>query len=156
MIELNIPGRGSYKLKNMVLDLNGTIALDGRIIDGVEERLQQLAHLLNISIVTADTCGTAQQLELEIDSTIHNIEEGAEDKQKLNLIKQLGRENTIVIGNGYNDISMIKESALSICILGREGAAVEAILSADVLAPDINCALDLLLNPERLVATLRR
>jgi len=42
LIEVTIPGRGSYRFKHLVLDLNGTIALDGDIIEGVEGRLQKL------------------------------------------------------------------------------------------------------------------
>jgi soluble P-type ATPase len=51
---------------------------------------------------------------------------------------------------------MLKESAVGICIVGKEGAAVEAVMSADLVTFDINDALDLLLKPERLVATLRK
>jgi hypothetical protein len=36
-----------------------------------------------------------------------------------------------------------------------EGAAVEALLAADVAAPDILAALELLLTPAALIATLR-
>ena len=156
MIEITIPGRGSYRLKHLVLDLNGTIALDGEIIEGVGEKLQKLGRLLGISIVTADTHGSAQRLEADITIRIHIIEKGAEDAQKLALVEQLGKANTVSIGNGCNDVSMLRESALGICVLGGEGAVVEAMMNADLLVPDINTALDLLLNTDRLVATLRK
>lgn len=156
MIEVSIPGRGSYALKHLALDLNGTIALDGDIIDGVEERLQRLGQLLNISIVTADTYGSARRLGKGLDIRIHKIKEGAEDAQKLALVQQLGGENTVSLGNGCNDVSMLRESALGICVLGREGAAAEAITSSDLVVPDVIAALDLLLHTDRLVASLRR
>ena len=156
MIEITIPGRGNYKFKHLVLDLNGTIALDGEIIEGVEGRLRQISRLLNISIVTADTHGSAQRLEGGLDINISRIEAGREDAQKLALVQQLGKENTICIGNGSNDVSMLKESALGICVAGREGVSVEAIMSSDLMVSDINDALDLLLKPDRLVATLRK
>ena len=40
-------------------------------------------------------------------------------------------------------------------MLQSEGAAVEALLAADLVAPDILAALDLLLIPAALTATLR-
>jgi soluble P-type ATPase len=49
---------------------------------------------------------------------------------------------------------MLKEAALGIAVVLGEGAAVEALLAADVAAPSIIAALELLTNPLRLVATL--
>lgn len=156
MIEITIPGRGSYKFKHLVLDLNGTIALDGEIIEGVEERLEILGKSLSISIVTADTYGSAQRLDESLKSKIHRIEEGKEDAQKLALVQQLGKESTVSIGNGSNDISMLKQSALGICVLGKEGTSIEALMNCDLIVLNINTALELLLHPNRLVATLRK
>jgi soluble P-type ATPase len=156
MINITIPGRGSYQFKHLLLDLNGTISLGGEIIPGVAERLCQLSKLLDISIVTADTQGSASRLEVELGTRIDKIEPGTEDAQKLARVKQLGEKNTICIGNGSNDVSMLRESALGICVLGVEGAATEAILSADVVVGDVNSALELLLKPGRLVATWRK
>jgi soluble P-type ATPase len=50
---------------------------------------------------------------------------------------------------------MLKESRLGICVLGPEGTSSEAISNCDLVISNINAALDLLLNPERLIATLR-
>jgi len=156
LIKITIPGRGSYNFKHLVLDLNGTLALDGEIIEGVEDRLHQLSSLLSISIVTADTHGSARRLEESLGIEICRIESGKEDAQKLTLVQQLGKENTICIGNGSNDASMLRESALGICVVGQEGASVEAIMNSALIVSDINDALDLLLKPNRLIATLRR
>ncbi len=156
MIEIAIPGRGNYRLSHLVLDLNGTITIDGELIEGVQDRLQRLSELLSISVVTADTLGRAQALEETLKIEIHKIELDKEDRQKLSLIQRLGKDNTVSIGNGSNDVSMLRESALGICVLGREGASAEAMANSDVVVPDINAALELLLNPHRLIATLRR
>ena len=156
MIEITIPGRGQYKFEHLLLDLNGTIALDGEIIVGVEERLQLLSQLLSISVVTADTQGSAQRVAESLRVKIHKIDAGKEEAQKLKLVQQLGKENTVSIGNGSNDTSMLRESALGICVLGREGASAKAQMNSDLLVTDICNALDLLLKPNRLVATLRK
>jgi soluble P-type ATPase len=71
-------------------------------------------------------------------------------------IEQLGAEHVVAIGNGANDAGMLSAAALGIAVLGAEGLAVEALLAAAVVVGCIEDGLDLLLHPQRLVATLRR
>ena len=167
MIEINIPGRGKFNIENLVLDLNGTLALDGKIIEGVKERLQTLNRQLDIYLVTADTRGRAEETlngisadkadgEGSFSIRLHRIGEGEEDFQKLELVRKLVPDKTVSIGNGSNDALMLKESAIGICIVGKEGAAAEAVMNADLVMIEINDALELLLKPERLIATLRK
>jgi P-type E1-E2 ATPase len=111
---------------------------------------------VSVSIVTADTHGNASRLGAQLHAQILRVEQGAEDIQKLAIVKRLGQETTVAIGNGCNDVSMLKEAALGICVMGEEGAAAEAVMSSDVVTASIFVALDLLINTDRLVATLRR
>ena len=156
MLEIAIPGREKYLFEHLVLDLNGTIALDGEIVAGVKERLLILGSNLSVIVVTADTYGSAQKHMESLPVKIHIIERGKEDAQKQALVQELGGVKTVSIGNGSNDVSMLRDSSLGICVMGREGAAVEAVKNSDVVVPDINSALDLLIKSDRLVATLRR
>lgn len=156
MLEVDIPGRGSYRLEHLVLDFNGTLALDGRLLEGVAERVGKLAGVLEVTIATADTFGTAGTLGTTLGLRVLKMERGSEDSQKLSLVERLGKERTICIGNGSNDTLMLRESALGICILGHEGASAGALAASDLVFADINDALDALLNPRRLVAGLRR
>lgn len=156
MINVTIPGRGNLRFDHVVLDLNGTIALDSNIIEGVQERLESLHELLDIILVTADTKGKAHELGSNLHLEVHKVGSGDEQNQKLKLVQRLGKETTVSIGNGSNDALMLKESILGICVIGTEGAAAEAIASCDVVICDINAAIDLLLNPERLIATMRK
>ena len=156
MIEIDVPGKGVYRFEHLVLDLNGTISLDGAVIEGVPERLELLGRLVDIVIVTADTRGKAQELGEDLRVKIHILHPGNEQEQKFRLVRQLGSEVTVSMGNGSNDASMLKESGLGICILGPEGASSETMANCDLVISDINAALDLLLKPGRLIATLRR
>ena len=156
MIEVKIPGRSVYKFEYLVLDLNGTVSLDGEIMTGVPERIESLRNLINIVILTADTRGKAEELGKKLQVEIRKVHSGDEQVQKFNLVQELGSENTVAIGNGTNDVLMLKESALGICVLGLEGASSEAMNNSDLMIPDINSSLDLLLKPERLIATLRK
>ena len=70
-------------------------------------------------------------------------------------MEDLGAERTACIGNGRNDRAMLEKAGLGILVIQEEGAAVESLLAADVACRDILAALQLLLHPLRLVATLR-
>ena len=156
MIGISVPGRGSHSIEHLILDLNGTISVDGRIVRGVKEKLGELSGELEITVVTADMHGNAQRLLADLPVRIHTIRENQENEQKLEVVLEKGKDNTVSIGNGCNDVSMLRESAIGICVVGREGASAEALMASDVVVPTINDALDLLLKPHRLRATLRR
>jgi len=156
VIEITIPGRGNYIIRNLILDLNGTIAVDGNIIGGVKEKLAMLSQKLDIFLVTADTNKNAERLVKDLPVKLYKIKEAKEDDQKLRVVLKKGKNNTVSIGNGCNDVSMLKESAIGICMVGGEGASAEAMMASDLVVVTINDALDLLLKPHRLEATLRR
>ena len=156
MWETTIPGQGVLRLEQLVLDLNGTIARDGELLPGVAERLQELAPRLAIHLVTADTRGRAAELTDQLGITLARVLPGQESKQKRELIERLGAEQAVAVGNGRNDVAMLQEAALGIAVLGPEGLSADALQSADILVADVCDALDLLLHPQRLVATWRR
>jgi P-type E1-E2 ATPase len=155
-IQVDVPGRGCWELKHLLLDLNGTVALDGEIIPGVPERLGQLSTDLTVYLITADTRGRAVEVGERLAARLYRIAPGDEASQKRTLVEQLGEEQVVAIGNGANDAGMLALAALGIAVLGREGLATEALHAADVVVGRIEDALDLLLHPRRLVATLRR
>lgn len=155
MIELDVPGWGFLRLSHVVLDVNGTIAVGGALLLGVAERLTSLAPTLRAVAVTADTHGTAAELGESLAIPVHIIEPGWEAGQKLALVEDLGPDGVVAIGNGANDALMLRASAVGVCVLGPEGAARSALESADVVVSDVLTALDLLVHPARLFATLR-
>ena len=61
----------------------------------------------------------------------------------------------MAIGNGTNDVLMLEHCSLGIVVLGPEGTSGAALRAADVICRSIEEALDLLLSPQALVATLR-
>jgi soluble P-type ATPase len=61
------------------------------------------------------------------------------------------------MGSTSNDALMLAEAALGICVLGPEGSALACLVHVVVVVvTSITDALDLLIYPRRLVATLRR
>ena len=154
MLAINIPGRGELVLSHLVLDYNGTIALDGQIIPGIKVRLEKLSQDLEISVITADTHGTAakacEHLPLKV-LTFPTTEVGAIKAQEA--MKLSG--GVITIGNGFNDIPMSDAADLSICVIGREGCCGALLAHTDIVVTSIEDALDLLLKTGRVRATLR-
>jgi soluble P-type ATPase len=156
MLEISIPGHKIFQLEHLVLDYNGTLAIDGQVIDGVKPRLQVLANSLAIHVITADTFGTVQAALANVPCGVEVLPANAsQDEAKLRFIERLGPGVSVAIGNGLNDWLMLREAALGIVVIQAEGAATAAVMAADVAAPDILTALDLLAKPLRLAATLR-
>ncbi len=154
-MRIDIPGWGNFDIENIVIDLNGTIASNGKVPLDVKERINLLSRQAKIYILTADTQGTADK---EISGmSVELIKVSGEDSKqgKLDFLKTLDLEATVTIGNGNNDQLILKEAALGIAVLGDEGVSVSAIKSADIVVKNIQNALDLLLKPKRLIATLR-
>lgn len=156
MIELFVPGRGPIKLNHLVCDVNGTLAFDGKLVDGVLRSLRVLRDRLEIHLVTANTHGTQSQIDFQLDLQAHILEPGNEAEQKAAFVESLGADQVVAVGQGANDALMLRDAAIGICILSREGASLETLLAADVVVPDILSALEMLEKPLRLVATLRK
>jgi soluble P-type ATPase len=155
MLQIEIPEHGKLLLQNLVLDYNGTLACDGVLIDGVAKRVRQLAAVLAIHVATADTFGKARAALEGLPCQLTILAPGNQDVAKLALVDRLGRECCVCIGNGRNDRLMLKAAALGIAVVQREGAARDALDAADLVCSHILDALDLLIHPLRLSATLR-
>jgi len=156
MIELNVPGPGKMALEHLALDLNGTIAVDGQVLSGVAERLARLSSQLTIHLLSSDTRGLAADTARRLGVNLALVDPDDEPGQKRRFVEGLGASLVVAIGNGANDRQMLEAAALGIAVLGSEGLALAALTAADVVAGSIQDALDMLLNPQRLVATLRR
>ena len=154
MLTISIPGKDDLVLHHLSLDYNGTIALDGALLEAVGPRLAELSRDLSVSIITADTHGTAaaQCATLPVQVLTYPTDSVGFIKAQ-QARKQDG--GVVCIGNGYNDIQMSDVCDLSICVMGKEGCCAALLSHCDVVVTSIEDALDLLLKPQRLRATLR-
>lgn len=156
MKKITLPGRAiTMEIKYLLLDLNGTLSVDGVLIEGVKERIELLKQELVIYLLTADTMGKGRNIssELGIELYVVDADNGRENKSAF--MHKLGAGSTAAIGNGYNDISMLQEAGLSIAVIGPEGCCSEALTNSDIVVYNVLDALDLLLKPLRIIATLR-
>jgi soluble P-type ATPase len=154
MNTITVPGWGSVELENLVLDLNGTLTESGDFIPGVVDYLERLrAKGFKVYVLSGDTRGVLQQT-FELSPDIEAVvTETAEDKKRF--VESIGAETTVCVGNGNIDVEMFKVAKLSICTVQAEGAATKAVLHANIVVTHISHALEILLDPDKLIATLR-
>lgn len=141
------------EIKTIILDLNGTLSVGGVVPDGVKERLGKLKDMgFNVLFFTGNTRNDADDLatDLGID---WKLAKNAGDKRDLAL--ELEPDTCASIGNGLIDLELMKVVKLSIVTLQAEGVHVQTLVNSDVIIPTINDALDLFIDEQRLIATLR-
>ncbi len=155
MLRIDVPGFKTLELACLVLDYNGTLACDGELIAGVAERIEQLSARLEIHVLTADTFGKAASSLRAWPGQLSVLPPEDQAAAKLAYLRELGAQRSVAVGNGRNDRLMVQQAALGIAVVQAEGAAAETLQAAHVVCPDILSALDLLIHPLRLVATLR-
>lgn len=154
MVEIDVPGYRRLGLEYIVLDFNGTIAFDGQLISGVADRLAILEPSYTIYVITADTFGTVREQVKDI-ARVEILTTTDHREEKAAFVRRLGAESVVAMGNGRNDVAMLKTASLGIAVCQGEGAATEVVKAAEILCHDIRDALDLLIHHKRLIATLR-
>ncbi|MDR3561464.1 MAG: ATPase P [Negativicutes bacterium] len=155
MLSIDIPGRGKLELKHLVCDYNGTLAFDGTLLEGVQEKLQALSSKVSIHVLTGDTFGTAQEQLSPLDINLMILPVKDQGIAKEDYLRTLGAAGVVAIGNGSNDRHMLNSAALGIAVMGGEGVAMNTLTRADLVVQSVQLALDLLLEPRRLIASLR-
>lgn len=155
MLQVDIPGFGPITLEHLLSDFTGTLSVGGKLLPGVEARLNQIAEFLQVQVLTADTFGAAREELKGVNCTIHILSGASHDQQKEKYVMDLGAEKTVALGNGNNDRRMLKAAKVGIAVSEGEGCAVDAIMAANIHVNRAVDALDLLLYPKRLKATLR-
>lgn len=155
MIAVTIPGRERLALEHAIFDLNGTLAVDGVLAEGVATRLSRLGRQLHCVVASADTHGTLKSVSERLGVEARRVERGTEKAALLRELRDSGAGGVVAIGNGMNDLEMFREADLAIAVLGTEGTAATTLVAADLICGSGEDAIDLLLHTDRLVATLR-
>lgn len=156
MLKIIIPGREDLHIKYAVFDFNGTLATDGKIHPSLKTLFAQLREFVEIYVLSADTYGSVQTECNDLSLEVHVLSQKNGTAEKRTFVQNLGAESTVCIGNGVNDGGMFEVCALSILIMGEEGCAVQTLQKADIVVKNSEDALNLLLRPKRITATLRQ
>jgi soluble P-type ATPase len=145
-------GDAELVLDHVVLDVNGTLTVQGGLVPGAAERLDRLRERIELLLVSADTHGTLQDIARALGVPARRV---GRAEEKAAILAELGPARCAAIGNGRNDRLLLRDAALGIAVCGAEGMAAEVLGAADVVCGSVIDALDLLLHPERIWATLR-
>ena len=154
MISIERPGQGNLEIDFILIDFEGTLALDRRVHPKAKDKINLLSKRTKIYILAKGEKEQVIEVLRKVKAEIIHFAVGDVSAGKLNLLRQLGANRTVAIGNGQDDVLMIEEAALGICVISREGTAAETILKADAVVSNILDALDFLLKPLRQKATL--
>jgi P-type E1-E2 ATPase len=155
MINVPIPGWGELAIEYVMIDFNGTMALDGKLKKEVKDIVDKISRYVKVFVITADTYDSVDSELGASTVTFIKVNKNMSGEEKAKVVRELGPEKIVAIGNGANDAAMLKEAALGIAVVGEEGCATALIKEADLVVGDVVRALGMIAHPERLVATLR-
>lgn len=155
MLEIDIPGFGKVRLEHLVSDYTGTLSVNGKLLQGVRERLNKIAKVMTIHVLTSDTYGTARRELKGLPCKVHILKGEYHDVQKEDYVGNLGAKSVVAFGNGNNDRKMLRAARIGIAITEGEGCAIDILMAADIHVINVKAGLDLLLHPKRCKATLR-
>ncbi|NJE10376.1 HAD family hydrolase [Thermococcus sp. MAR1] len=147
---MRIPNYGEIMAQNIIFDLNGTLGESGKVDGEVKHLLERLADKYTVVVLSADTFGTLEEEFKGLPLRIERVSGGAE---KAEIARGYGPY--IAVGNGNNDVAMLEGAELAFCVIGPEGASIDALLASDVVVRDVKDAIGMLLDEKKLIATLR-
>ena len=154
MIQIEVPDFGLLRISNIVCDYNGTLAVDGKLLPEVSERINDISGA-EVHVITADTFGFAQEQLADTNCRLTICPKENQAIWKRDYVRSLNAATSACIGNGRNDRLMLKEAALGIALLQAEGASVETVLNAHIVCASVIDAFEYFTKPKRLIATLR-
>ena len=155
MIRIDVPGADALNIEHFVTDFSGTLSEDGMLLPGVREKLQALSEHVGIHVLTSDTFGRAKEELKGLNCIVRVLEGKGHTAQKEKYVLGLGPEKVVAAGNGNNDVLMLRAAGLSIAVCLREGCSVKALEASRILVHSPVDAINLMLSPKRLIATLR-
>ena len=156
MISIQRPGMESLDIHFVLIDFEGTLAMDGRVHPKAKDKVNLLSKRATITILTKSNREKVEETLKKMKVEILYVTEEDSSQQKLNVLQRLGPHQTAVIGNGLDDVRIMEQAGLGLCVIGKEGSSAEAMVKADLVVTNVLDALDFLLKPLRQRATLSR
>jgi len=156
MITMERPGQEPLRIEYILIDFEGTLAVDRRVDPKAKDKMNLLSRRTKIYVLAQGQDQVAEEVLKKVTVEVVHLKEGESSQGKLNLLNELGSQRTVAIGNGLDDVAMVENAGLGICVISREGTASEMLEKADLVVANILDALDFLLKPMRQQATLSR
>jgi len=142
-------------------DYTGTLSCGGKLVAGVRECLLELSKSVDLHILTIDTFGTAKEQLRGLPLKLRWLmgAGGDHDVQKRQYLDKFEARRVAVLGNGNTDRLLLKavkeRGGLAIAVDNGEGCALDTMQNANIFVVGASNALGLLLQSDRLRATLR-
>ena len=131
-------------MEEVGLECNGTIAIDAVLLTGAKAPIHALTFQVHVHVLNADTYGT-----VKVQCAPSGIHVEVFSQEGVTACKQAEIrcfDNEVCsIGNGFNEIEMFDQAALSIEVLEGEKLCAALLSHAHMLARSMEEALDLLL-----------
>jgi soluble P-type ATPase len=154
MISIERPGQNNLEFEFILIDFEGTLTSDRRVHPKAKDKINLLSKRAQIYILMKGEKEPVEERLRKVRAEITYLAEAGASQQKLDLLRRLGANRTVAIGNGMDDALMIEEAGFGICIMSKEGTFSETMKKADLVFMNILDALDFLLKPLRQKATL--
>ena len=152
-MQINGPNKEQIIIENIILDLNGTLAVHGKVSDKTKDlilRLQKLKY--NIVLISGDIRGNAATIANELGLKLYL---GVNSNEKAIQMQRFDKERTVAVGNARIDIGTFENAKISIATMQAEGIHTGILKHVDILVPNIEDALNLFIDIKSLEATLR-
>ncbi len=154
MILIERPGLTPLEIEFVLVDFDGTLAIDRRVHPKAKDKINLLSKRTDLYVLTTQKKELIEERLRKVKAEFVYFTEGDSSRRKLDLLRQLGPTRCVAIGNGMDDAAMIEEAGIGICVIGKEGSSGEAVKNADLVFTDILDAFDFLLKPLLQKATL--
>lgn len=147
------PNKEIINIENIILDLNGTLAVNGQVSEKAKKLVVKLKQLgYKLILISGDIRGNAKTVAEELDLGLYL---GANSSEKAKQMKRFDKEKTAAIGNARIDIGTFENAKISIATLQSEGIHSGILNYVDLIVPSIEDALNLFIDVKSLEATLR-
>jgi soluble P-type ATPase len=150
----DIPNDKKIEINTIVLDLNGTLAVYGKVSKKIRKLIKKLKELnYRIVLLSGDVRGNAKKISKELDIELIVARSYEEKENAMDLIDS---ETCASIGNARIDIGTFRKSKIAIATLQNEGIHAEIIQYVDIIVPSIEDALYLFIDKDSLYGTMRK
>jgi soluble P-type ATPase len=153
-MKYTIPGAEDIEITAIVIDFNGTLAVRGEVVQGAAEKINQMKQLgFRIILVTSDQRGNAKAAAAKLGIEFVEAKD-AGAKEKFMLTLDSGK--VAAIGNARIDTGLYKKAKIRVATLQAEGIHTGILPFVDMIVPSVIDALDLFMDADTFVATMKK
>jgi soluble P-type ATPase len=113
MITMERPGQEPLGIEYILIDFEGTLAVDRRVDPKAKDKMNLLSRRTKLYVLAQGQDQVAEEVLKKVKAEIVHLKEGESSQGKLNLLNELGAQRTVAIGNGLTMSPWLKKPALA-------------------------------------------